>query len=116
MTVRRCDARVAVGLYEPASFDVVIDNLTIGHWVGATSVKSIQYFRQVQRIVKPGGVFVYNGNWGGARRAILAGLTATFGHVHLHPGQEPVEEVVLASDRPWTSMGRTSRRCSSGCA
>jgi hypothetical protein len=43
---------------------------------------------------------VYNGNWGGARRAILAGLTATFRHVHLHPGQDPVEEVVLASDRP----------------
>jgi spermidine synthase len=100
VTVRRCDARVAVGLYGPASFDVVIDNLTIGHWVGATSVKSIQYFRQVHRIVKPGGVFVYNGNWGGARRAILAGLTATFRHVHLHPGLDPVEEVVLASDRP----------------
>ena len=100
VTVRRCDARVAVGLYEPASFDVVIDNLTIGHWVGATSVKSIQYFRQVHRVVKPGGVFVYNGNWGGARRAILAGLAATFRHVHLHPGQDPVEEVVLASDRP----------------
>jgi spermidine synthase len=100
VTVRRCDARVAVGLYDPASFDVVIDNLTIGHWVGATSVKSIQYFRQVHRIVKPGGVFVYHGNWGGARRAILAGLTGTFRHVHLHPGRDPVEEVVLASDRP----------------
>jgi SAM-dependent methyltransferase len=100
VTVRRCDARVAVSLYPPASFDVVIDNLTIGHWVGATSVKSIEYFRQVHRIVKPDGVFVYHGNWGGARRAILAGLTRTFRHVHLHPGRDLVEEVVLASDRP----------------
>jgi hypothetical protein len=45
-------------------------------------------------------VFVYHGNWGGARRAILAGLTRTFGHVHLHPGPEAMDEVVLASDRP----------------
>jgi spermidine synthase len=100
VTVRRCDARVAVGLYPPASFDVVVDNLTIAHWVGATSVKSIEYFRQVHRIVKPGGVFVYHGNWGGARRAILAGLTRTFRHVHLHPGPEAMDEVVLASDQP----------------
>jgi predicted membrane-bound spermidine synthase len=100
VTVRRCDARVAVSLYAPASFDVVIDNLTIGHWVGATSVKSVEYFRQVRRIVKPGGVFVYHGNWGGARRAILAGLVATFPHVQLHPGADATEEVVLASSQP----------------
>jgi hypothetical protein len=63
-------------------------------------VKSIEYFRQVHRIVKPDGVFVYHGNWGGARRAILAGLTRTFRHVHLHPGPEAMDEVVLASDQP----------------
>jgi spermidine synthase len=100
VTVRRCDARVAVTLYDPASFDVVVDNLTIAHWVGATSVKSIEYFRQVHRIVKPGGVFVYHGNWGGARRAILAGLTRTFRHVYLHPGPAAMDDVVLASDQP----------------
>jgi spermidine synthase len=101
VTLRRCDARVAVGLYEAATFDVVIDNLTIAHWVGATSVKSVEYFRQIRRILAPGGVFVYNGNYGGARRPILAGLTETFGDVQLHPGSGPVEEVVLASDHPF---------------
>lgn len=98
VTLRRSDARVAVGLYEAATFDVVIDNLTVAHWVGATAVKSLQYFRQLHRILKPEGVLVYHGNWGGARRAILAGLTDTFRHVLVHPGAGPVEEVVLASD------------------
>jgi spermidine synthase len=96
----RCDARVAVRAYAPASFDVVVDNLTVGHWVGATSVKSATYFGHVRRLLGPGGVFVYHGNWGGARRAILAGLAQTFPHVQLHPGADRVEEVVLASDAP----------------
>jgi spermidine synthase len=100
VVLRRSDARVAVGLYDPGTFDVVVDNLTIAHWVGATSVKSIQYFRQLRRILGPEGVLVYNGNWGGARRAILAALTETFRHVYLHRGAGPVDEVVLASDGP----------------
>jgi SAM-dependent methyltransferase len=100
VTVRRSDARVAVTLYEAAVFDVVIDNLTIGHWVGATSVKSEQYFRQLRRILKPRGILVYHGNWGGARRAILAGLLDTFPHVYLNPGADPTEEVVVAATAP----------------
>jgi SAM-dependent methyltransferase len=96
----RCDARVAVRAHAPASFDVAIDNLTVGHWVGATSVKSATYFAHVRRLLGPDGVFVYHGNWGGARRAILAGLAQTFRYVHLHAGSDIVEEVVLASDSP----------------
>jgi SAM-dependent methyltransferase len=89
-----------VSHYEAGRFDVIIDNLTIAHWVGATSVKSLAYFRQLHRILGPAGVLVYHGNWGGARRAILAGLTETFRDVQVHPGRDAVEEVVLASDRP----------------
>jgi SAM-dependent methyltransferase len=98
----RCDARVALDLHPAGSFDVVVDNLTIGHWVGATSVKSIEYFRRVRRVLAPGAVFVYHGNWGGARRAILAGLTETFAHVAVQPGSGPVDEVVLAAEAPVT--------------
>jgi spermidine synthase len=94
----RCDARIALDLHPAGSFDVVIDNLTVAHWVGATSVKSIEYFRRVRRVLAPGGIFVYHGNWGGARRAILAGLTETFAHVRLQPGTGPVDEVVLAAE------------------
>jgi spermidine synthase len=100
VTLRSADARVAVGLHPAGSFDVVVDNLTIAHWVGATSVKSIQYFRQLRRILRGDGVLVYHGNWGGARRSILAGLTQTFHHVYTHRGAGPVEEVILASDVP----------------
>ena len=45
-------------------------------------------------------MLVYNGNWGGARRAIVAALTETFRHVYLHRGSGRVEEVVLASGGP----------------
>jgi spermidine synthase len=99
VTLRRADARVAATLYPAGSFDVVIDNLAIANWVGATGIKSVEYFRQLHRILAPGGVLVYNGNWAGARSAILAALTEVFADVRLHPGRDSVEEVVLAGDR-----------------
>jgi spermidine synthase len=99
VTLRRADARVAVTLYPAGSFDVVIDNLAIANWVGATGIKSVEYFRQLRRILTPGGVLVYNGNWAGARSAILAALTEVFADVRLHPGRDSVEEVVVAGDR-----------------
>jgi predicted membrane-bound spermidine synthase len=100
VTVRRADARVATALYPAASFDVVIDNLAIANWVGSTGIKSVEYFRQLRRILTPGGVLVYNGNWAGARRPILAALTEVFADVRLHPGRDSVEELVVAGARP----------------
>jgi spermidine synthase len=97
----RCDARVALTLYPAGAFDVVIDNLTIAHWVGATGVKSVEYFRRVRRVLAPDGVLVYQGNWGPARKAILAGLVDTFPAVSVQ--SEPAasdDEVVLASAGP----------------
>jgi SAM-dependent methyltransferase len=81
----RCDARAAVRLYASGSFDVVIDNLAYANWVGATSVKSVEYFGQIGRILAPTGVFVYQGNYGTARRAILAALARVFPVVSEHP-------------------------------
>ena len=117
VTVRRCDARVAVGLYEPASFDVVIDNLTIGHWVGATSVKSIQYFRQVHRDPEAGrGVRLprqLGGRETGHPRRPDRGPSATCTSI---PARKRWTRWCSRPTAPWTSMRRTSRRCSSGCA
>ncbi|MGH7321479.1 MAG: hypothetical protein ACRELA_17900 [Candidatus Rokuibacteriota bacterium] len=91
----RCDARVAVRLYEPGSFDVVINNLARSDWVGATGVKSLTHFGHLRRILKPSGILVYHGNFGRARRAVLAGLAISFRVVWEHE-----EEMVLASDQP----------------
>jgi spermidine synthase len=91
----RCDARVVVSVHEAGTYDVIIDNLAQANWVGASGIKSEAYFRQVRRVLKPDGVFVYKGNYATARAAILAGLTATFPVVREHP-----REVVLAANRP----------------
>lgn len=94
----RCDARVALSLYPAGALDVVIDNLTKAYWVGATGVKSVEYFRRVRRVLGPEGVFVYHGNWGGARPSILAGLVDTFPVVRVQSGGDGLDdEVVLAS-------------------
>lgn len=95
--VFRADARVAVSLYEEHSFDVVIDNLALLGWVGSTSIKSATYFSEVNRILKPTGVFVFYPNylWSPDREAILAGLVQNFQHV-----QEHKTTVVLASSLP----------------
>ncbi len=89
----RCDARVVVSLYEADAFDVIIDNLAEASWVGATGIKSEAYFRQVNRILKPSGVFVYKANYAGAREPILAGLASSFRVVREH-----ARGVVLAAD------------------
>jgi predicted membrane-bound spermidine synthase len=74
------DARVAVRLYEPATFDVVIENLSFVDWSGATGLKSVMFFGEIQRILKPTGVFVYDPNYSqpSSREAILAGLLENF--------------------------------------
>lgn len=97
VTLFRTDARVAVSLYEAHSFDIVVDNLSAGNWVGATSIKSVEFYRQVDRILRPTGIFVYDANFSGQqqRAANLAALRAVFPVVLDHP-----EGVVLASQRP----------------
>lgn len=94
----RCDARVAVSLYEEHSFDMVIDNLTIVGWAGSTSVKSVTYFREISRILKPTGVLVFDPNYFASpdREAVLAGLVENFQYVQEHE----TAVVVLASSLP----------------
>lgn len=94
----RADARVAVSLYEDDAFDLVIDNLGVVGWTGSTSIKSTGYFAQVARIVKPGGVFVFDPNYSGSpdREAVLAGLMDHFPYVQEH--RQAV--LVLAAAQP----------------
>ena len=93
----RADARVAVSLYQDDSFDVVIDNLAILGWAGSTSIKSVTYFSEINRILNPGGEFVFYPNylWSPDREAVLAGLVKTFQHV-----QEHETTVIIASSQP----------------
>jgi spermidine synthase len=94
----RADARVAVSLYEDDTFDLVIDNLACVGWTGSTSIKSTGYFAQVARIVKPGGVFVFDPNYFGSpdREAVLAGVMDHFPYVQEH--RQAV--LVLAAAQP----------------
>lgn len=96
--IYRTDARVAVSLYEAGSFDMVVDNLTVVGWVGSTNVKSLAYFQEIRRILKPEGVFVFDPNYhdSPAREAVLAGLVESFPHIQEHPQAV----VVLASAQP----------------
>lgn len=92
------DARVAVGRYEDATFDVVFDNLAFAWWAGSTAVKSEAYFREIRRILKPEGVFLSGANYQGRNRlAVLAGLVTTFEMVREHR-QAPI--VIAMSREP----------------
>ena len=95
----QCDARVAASLCEGGEYDLVIDNLAMIGWVGSTSIKSVQYFREVARVLNPTGVFVFDANYSGpaARKAVLSGLTRCFPHVVEHNSEWPMP---LASARP----------------
>jgi len=95
--VFRCDARVAVSLYDDGAFDVIVDNLGRGDWVGATSIKSSEYYAQINRLLGPLGVFIYDANYStdSQRLSNLAALTANFDYVYEHESR-----LVLASDQP----------------
>jgi spermidine synthase len=90
----RADARVAVSLYDTRQFDVVLDNLTIPDWVGSTSIRSVEFFREVQRLLRPDGIYVSNNHgYEGTRAAVRAGLAQTFAKLWVHP-----RNIVLTSD------------------
>jgi spermidine synthase len=96
--VYRCDARVAVSLYESGAFDIVVDDLAFPHWVGATSVRSVAFFREVHRILKPGGVLVYSGLYGRGREAIMAAMAQSFKAVYEHDiRSDPVGLAVIVA-------------------
>ncbi len=87
----KADARVAVGLYEPESFDLVFDNLAFTSWAGSSSVKSATFYGKVRRILKPEGVFVVSANYPeDSRLNVLAGLAQSFEIVKEHGHGETV--------------------------
>ncbi len=92
--VWRADARVAVTLYPDDAFDLVIDNLTIPHWVGSTAIRSKRYFGEIQRLLRPTGAYLSNNHgFAETRAAVRAGLAQTFRSVRLHPAS-----MIYASD------------------
>jgi spermidine synthase len=100
----RTDARVAVGVFEKESVDLIFDNLAYPDWAGATSIKSETYFKKIRRILKPDGVFVKSTNYAGKNRlGVLAGLIRTFELVEEH---EQGEVVVSSRTRPSYSDAR----------
>ncbi|OGR09441.1 MAG: hypothetical protein A2341_18155 [Deltaproteobacteria bacterium RIFOXYB12_FULL_58_9] len=84
--ILEADARLVLPLMPPASFDVVFDNLTIGDWAGATSVKSVEYYQRVARVLRSRGVFIDGGNFAGngQREANLAALATSFERLAVH--------------------------------
>lgn len=96
------DARVAASLYDDHLFDVVIDNLAIFGWVGSTSIKSVTYFREISRILKPTGAFVFAPNYPDpppsfARESVLVALLENFQYVQEH---YEFEKIIIASSLP----------------
>lgn len=102
--ILRTDARVAVSLYEPSTFDLVFDNLAFASWVGTSSIKSATYYAKIKRILKPDGVFVTGANYFGDNRlGVLASLTSTFEIVKEHANGEIV---IAVSKEPEYSDAR----------
>jgi len=89
----KADARLAISLFADKKYNVIVDNLSSPEWVGATSIKSRQYYQEIARILTDGGTFVYDFNDSNAE--IISGLIKNFNYVYFHK-----VGVVLATDRP----------------
>lgn len=85
VTIRRCDARVAAALYQQGSFDSIIDNLGILGWVGSTNIRSVQYFRLIDRTLSPGGIYICQIlGTEDAQKAICASMSRVFEYIYIH--------------------------------
>lgn len=94
--VIRTDARVAVSLFEPESFDMVFDNLAFASWAGSSSIKSATYYKKIKKLIKPEGMFITGANYYGDNRlGVLASLVNVFDEVHEHPAGE----IVIAGEK-----------------
>ena len=80
--IHRGDARLAVNLLAAKQFDIVIDDLAYPTWVGATGIRSASFMANVARVLKPTGFYVLTTNYVRWRGSMLAGLAASFTHIH----------------------------------
>lgn len=89
------DARTVVNIGQENVYDIVVDNLAITNWAGATNVKSEEYFLQVSRILKHDGLYVMDINAfdGQGYEGIMAGLVRNFKYVTTYS-----DSIVLSSD------------------
>lgn len=103
--VIRTDARVAAGAYGDGTFDVVLHNLTYTAWVGATSIHSARYVRELARILTPAGVLVFESNYSAPddRAPVLASIGSAFSQL--------LEHTSASCSRP----GHPSRWTRRGC-
>lgn len=86
VTVYQGDARLIATLLPDKSYDIVLDNLAVLMWGGATGVKSEQYFREIRRILTDRGTFVMDINPGSDlyKDRIIVAMLQHFKHIEKH--------------------------------
>lgn len=77
------DARIAVKYRPKHLYDVIVDNLSAVEWSGATNIKSVEYFSDVKKALKPDGVYVLdiNAETDNGYNGVISGLTKVFPYV-----------------------------------
>lgn len=93
------DARNVLQRYEEKGirFDAIIDNLCFPQWPGAGSVKSVQYFERIRRVLKPGGYYYHMNNFWFFEKELLATMAAVFPHITIHN-----RIMVICGETPYT--------------
>ncbi|MGD2245814.1 MAG: hypothetical protein PVI11_04620 [Candidatus Aminicenantes bacterium] len=86
--IEMSDARKVVSAFAQRSiqFDAIIDNLCFPHWPGAGGVKSIQFFKNIRKILDDKGYYYHINNFDGERNLILSTLCEAFERVVIHNG------------------------------
>ncbi len=111
LTVEVSDARTALPRRDDDRFDLVVGDAFSGQSV-PWHLTTVEVAREVERVLRDGGVYVLNVIDGGDSdfaRAELATLLEVFDHVQvILPGREPPRaarnQVIVASDRPIPSI------------
>ncbi|MEZ5238391.1 MAG: fused MFS/spermidine synthase [Microthrixaceae bacterium] len=106
LTVRVGDARLALPELEASSYDLVVGDAFAGE-SAPWHLTTLEVMEEIERVLRPGGVYVMNLIDGGSSRLVkaeLATLARTFEEVGLIlpadgiPGDRAVNQVLVASD------------------
>ena len=86
--IEMSDARKVISSYAQKSiqFDAIIDNLCFPHWPGAGGVKSLQFFKNIRKILKDNGYYYHINNFDTEKNLILSTLCEAFERVVIHNG------------------------------
>lgn len=106
------DARLMSSLLPASEYKLVVDNLVSSYMVGATNVRSFEYYKNIKRILHDDGVLLtsLHSLTSTDKHEILATISKSFGHMIVYKNT-----FAIAGLKPLRCSGKIANESNSSC-